>query len=298
MKVVLAGGSGFLGSALGASLLRGGCEVVVLTRGGSPIAGARAVIWDAREPGAWTTEVAGCDAVVNLAGAPMFTRWGAGTLDRIRSSRVDATRAVGLAIADSPAPPPVWINASAVGYYGHTDERVVDETAPAGHGPLADTCGLWEEACLATDTPATRTVRARMGVVLSRTGGAFPVQRHLARAFLGGHLGSGRQGFPWVHVRDAVAMLRWAIEHPVQGPMNVVAPDTVSSMQFMALLRKRLGRPWCPPVPALALRLAHRLGAPPPEVLLDGQYALPKVALDQDFRFRFATLDDALRDLV
>lgn len=297
MKVVLAGGSGFVGSALAASMLKDGWDVVVLSRRSSSTAGVRAVVWDGREQGAWTGEIAGCDAVVNLSGSPIFTRWGPHTLDTIVSSRVDATRAIGQAIASSAAPPRVWVNASAVGFYGDTGSEVVTEANPAGEGLLADTCRVWEEACLATDTPATRTVRARIGVVLGRKGGAFPLQRRLANAFLGSHLGTGTQGFSWVHARDAVAMLRWAIDHPVQGPMNVVSPDPVSNKKFMASLRTRLGRPWAPPVPAFAVKIAHRFGAPPPEVLLDGQFVLPKVALDADFHFRFATLGDALSDL-
>ena len=298
MKVVLAGGSGFVGSALTASMLKDGWDVVVLSRKARSGSGVRAVEWDGREQGAWVTEVAGCDAVVNLAGSPIFTRWGSHTLETIVSSRVDSTRALGEAIASSAAPPPVWVNASAVGFYGHTGSEVVTEASPAGEGLLADTCRMWEEACLATDTPATRTVRARIGVVLGRNGGAFPMQRRLANAFLGSHFGSGTQGFSWVHVRDAVAMLRWAIDHDVQGPMNVVSPDPVSSKKFMTSLRTKLGRPWAPPVPAFAVHLAHRLGAPPPEVLLDGQYVLPKVAMDGDFHFRYATLGDALANLV
>jgi len=297
MKVILAGGSGLVGTALTASLLTDACDVVVLSRSPGGPEGARVVIWDGKGLGEWAREVDGADAVVNLSGYPLFSRWHARTRDLILSSRVDSTRALGEALAAADKPPPVWVNLSAVGFYGDTGSRLVEESSPPGEGVMADVCARWEQACLDAPAPGTRKVLARMGVVLSRHGGAFRPLRLLAKCFLGGHLGNGRQGMSWVHEEDAVGILRLAIDQRLEGPVNVVAPHPVSHREFMATLRKVVHRPWSPPVPRFAVRLAGAFGAPPADILLGGQYVVPGVAWQTGYAFLHPDLEGALRSL-
>lgn len=308
MKVVLAGGSGLIGSALAASLLRDGHEVVVLSRSPGGPAGARVAIWDGKTQGGWAQELSGAHAVVNLSGYPVFSRWHAHTRELIVRSRIDSTRAVAEAMASAANPPPVWVNFSAVGYYGETGQARVDETAPPGAGFMGETCQAWEDAAQAPLQGAgARLAIARMGVVLSREGGALKPLTLLTKLFLGGHLADGAHGMSWIHEEDAVAMVRAAMGLPTgsseqgeawEGPYNVTSPHPVSHREFMATMRKVLHRPWSPPVPAFALRAASWFGAPPADILLEGQYVLPRVAERRGFRFAYPNLEEALRSLL
>lgn len=172
MKVVLAGGSGLLGTALTASLLADSHEVVVLSRSPGGPDGARVALWDGKGLGEWAAEVDGADAVVNLSGYPVFSRWDKRTRGRILNSRVDTTRAVGEAIQAADQPPNVWVNLSAIGFYGDTGERRVDESDPAGRGFMAETCAAWEEACLSGNPSpgAQRSGGGRVGASRAVTG--------------------------------------------------------------------------------------------------------------------------------
>lgn len=297
MKVVLAGGSGLVGSALAASLLRDGHEVVVLSRSSGGPPGARVALWDGRTLGEWRSELEGAEAVVNLSGYPVFSRWNARTRALIVDSRIESTRVIGEAIAAATAPPSVWVNLSAVGYYGDTGARLVEESSPPGEGFMADTCVAWEGACLDAPAPGVRKVLARMGVVLSRHGGALRPLTLLTKCFLGGHLADGSHGMSWVHEADAVGILRLAIDEPLEGPVNIVALLPVSHREFMATLRKVLHRPWSPPIPRFAVQLAGVFGAPPADILLEGQFASPVNALLSGYAFLHPDLEEALRSL-
>lgn len=297
MRVVLAGGAGLVGSALAASLLRDGHEVVVLSRSPGGPSGARVALWDGRTLGEWRSELEGAGAVVNLSGHPVFSRWNARTRALIVDSRIESTRVIGEAIAAATAPPSVWVNLSAVGYYGDTGSRLVEESSPPGEGVMPETCVAWERACMDAPAHGARKVLARMGVVLSRHGGALRPLTLLTKCFLGGHLADGSHGMSWVHEADAVGILRHAIDEPLEGPVNVVAPHPVSHREFMATLRKMLHRPWSPPIPRFAVQLAGVFGVPPADILLEGQYALPANALLSGYAFLHPDLEEALRSL-
>jgi uncharacterized protein len=305
-KIVLAGGSGFLGQALGRRLAAEGWEVVVLTRDADRFAvpddlpACRAVQWNAETGGAWAAELAGAAAVVNFAGRSINCVHTLENSREILASRVKAVQALGKGWARAKHPPPVWIQCSATGYYGNAGDRFCDESLPPGPGFLAEVCRSWEEAFAALDLPGVRRVVLRLGVVLDRDHGALPPLVRLVRRFLGGAAGGGRQFFSWVHRDDAVAAFAAALTQPgMSGAYNVCSPAPVTNAEFMRELRGVLGRPWSPPAPEFAVRLlAGPLMGVDANLALHGQRCAPRRLQAAGFVFRHPAVGGALRDLL
>lgn len=303
MNVVVAGGTGFLGRALVSSLLADGHVVTVLSRRPTPTlpGGAQSAVWLSRAghgDGAWRRTVYGADAVINLAGAPLAERrWSAAHKHAIAASRVEATAALVQALAASSPRPPVLVSASAVGYYGPLGDEPVTEAAPAGRDFLAGVCAAWEAEALAARDLGVRVVVLRTGLVLGRHGGALARLVAPFRLFAGGPLGDGRQWMPWIHIDDAVGIIRHAIERDaVMGAVHLTAPEPVRNRTFARTLGQVLGRPAALPVPAFALRLA--LGEMAQALLLSGQRAVPEAALRAGYAFRHDALHGALEELL
>lgn len=305
-KVVLAGGSGFLGQALGRRLAAEGWEVVVLTRDAGRFAvpddlpACRAVQWNAETGGAWAAELEGAAAVVNFAGRSINCVHTLEHSREILESRVNAVRALGKGWARAKHPPPVWIQCSATGYYGNAGDRFCDESLPSGPGFLAEVCRRWEEAFQAGELEGVRRVVLRLGVVLDRDHGALPPLVRLVRRFLGGAAGSGRQFISWVHRDDALAAFMAALTRPeLGGVFNVCSPAPVSNAEFMRELRRVLGRPWAPPAPEFIVRLmAGPLMGVEANLALHGQRCTPQRLLAAGFAFRHPAVGAALRDLL
>lgn len=299
-KVVVAGGSGLVGKDLCALLTLLDYEVVVLTRSGNAPAGARAVRWDAQGVGEWAKELEGATAIVNLVGESISAKWTADVKLEILQSRLRSAKAIASAIFQCAEPPAVWVNASAVGYYGNRGAAELNEEA--GPGPrkdfMVDTCVAWENAVLSADTPRTRKVVARLGIVLAKDGGILPPTYKLAKWFLGGQVGPGTQYISWIHIKDLARLLVFAIEHDVPSIVNCTGPTPSTNRFFMGVLRAMAGRPWAPPVPAFALKVANWFGAPDPSLLLHGQRVIPAAALEAGFKFEFDDLRDAVRSLI
>ena len=291
MRIIVAGGSGFLGGALVRAWRHDGHEVKVLTR--HP-ASADDVPWAPGSGNAWITVLERVDAVVNLAGEGIADeRWTAARQTAILRSRVTATRAIAEAIRDCAQPPRIFISASAIGFYGTTgaDELLTEDSAP-GADFLATVCQAWERETNAAAGVA-RIVFLRTGVVLARDGGALPKMALPFRFFVGGRLGSGRQYISWIHLQDWVEMVRWILRTDVSGPLNLTAPAPVTNAEFTRALGNAMHRPSLFPVPAIALRVL--LGREFADaLLLDGQRVLPARAQRLGFQFRFATIDSAL----
>lgn len=299
-RIVLAGGSGFVGQAIAKSLLDDGYEVHVLSRGAaSPNLLGKFVSWDGATVGPWAQSLEDAAAVINLAGKNINCRpTRANRLD-IAVSRVSATQAVCEAVAQCRRPPHVLVQTSAVGFYGDAGEAICDESTPAGGGFLGETCKHWERAFAETPTPGVRRVLLRLGVVLGSAGGAFPPLARLARWFLGGAAGSGRQYISWLHLADAVRIYRAVIDRDdFQGVYVAAAPQPVANAEFMRALRAALGRPCSPPVPALAVRIGGWLTGINAELVLAGQRCVPRRLMEQGFAFEFAELGAALQNLV
>lgn len=302
MKVIITGGTGLIGRALTAELLRDGYEVIVLSRrpeayAGKVPAGARLEKWDGRTAAGWGHLVEDADAIVNLAGENIAAgRWTAARKQRIRESRINAGRAVTEAISAAGRKPRVLVQASAVGYYGPRKDEEVDEDAPPGDDFLGRVAVEWEASTAAVEEQGVRRVVIRTGIVLTPEGGALARMVLPFRLGLGGPFGSGRQWFPWIHIADEVGAIRFLMENEAtRGPYNLTAPNPVRQAEFARALGRALRRPAFLPVPAFALRLLFGEMA---DALLTGQRAIPRRLLEAGYTFRFPELTAALRDLV
>ncbi|WP_069887101.1 TIGR01777 family oxidoreductase [Streptomyces luteocolor] len=291
-RVAVAGASGLIGTALTRSLAADGHEVVRLVRR-APRA-ADEVRWDPKEGYVDTAGLAGCSAVVNLAGAGIGDhRWTDAYKRELRDSRILGTTALATAVASLDEPPRVFVNASAIGYYGETGQRAVDESAPAGEGFLPSLCVEWEGAAAAAHEAGIRTVLARNGLVIGREGGAWGRLFPLFKAGLGGRLGDGRQYWSYISLHDEVAALRHLIDtDTLAGPVNLTAPDPLTNREVTAAMGRVLHRPTLLTAPAPALRLV--LGEMAGDVL-GSQRVLPTRLLESGFSFAFPGIDEAIR---
>ncbi len=297
MRVFLTGATGLIGRALAASLAADGHEVVALSRGAAPQglpAGTMVVTGDPSVAGPWQEELARCDACVNLAGEPVAGgRWTDERRKRIRDSRVLSTRNVAAVVGAGG--PGVLVNGSAIGYYGPRGDEVIDETFPAGNDFLGHVALEWEEATRAASRRA-RVVLVRTGIVLSPDGGALPKLVLPFKMLAGGPIGDGGFWQSWIHVADQVGILRLALEEPLaQGPLNATAPDPVRNRDLARALGRVLRRPSLLVAPAFAVRAVLGEMA---EVVLASQRVVPTRALALGYRFRWPSLEPALRDLL
>jgi uncharacterized protein (TIGR01777 family) len=299
MRVIVTGGTGFIGSKLCGRLVAKGHDVLALTRDASRSRdhvhpSVRVASW--AEGAAWEGFVDGAGALVNLAGETIAQRWTDAAKERIARSRLDAAARLEAAVAKAAQKPGVLVNASAVGIYGPRGDEILDENAPAGDDFLAKLCVDWEAAARALEPLGTRVVLLRTGIVLGAGGGALAKMLPPFKAFAGGPLGSGTQWMSWIHLDDLVELTVFAIENAaVSGPLNATAPNPVTMRAFATALGRALHRPSFMKAPAAAIRLALGEMA---TVVLDGQRVVPKKALDLGFVFRFTDVLPALRDVV
>jgi uncharacterized protein (TIGR01777 family) len=296
-RVVIAGGTGFLGSRLRARLRRDGWTIDLLSRQAAPDGDGVVHGQPVGNTGGWAAALDGAAAVINLAGESIDgQRWSAARKRAILASRIDATRSLAAAIAAAAAPPPVFISASGIGYYGARGSELVTETDPPGHDFLASVCVEWEREAEAARSPRTRVVALRTGLVLDRHRGALPRMLLPFRFGVGGPLGSGDQYWPWIHIDDWTELVVFALTRSdVSGPMNLSAPAPVTNRVFSAALGRVLHRPAIFPVPAVALRLVLGEMA---DAVLTGQRAIPRKALDHAYAFRYTDVEAALHALL
>lgn len=295
MKILVTGGTGFLGGPLVEALRADGHDVVVLTR--RPARGPGEVQWaPAAGLDVWARAFEGAGAVINLAGEPIAEgRWTTTRKRAILASRLEATSAVAAALRAAGASGAVLLSGSAIGYYGTPGDQPLDESSPGGTDFLATVCREWEHEALEASDLA-RVVLLRTGLVLARGGGALQQLALPFHLFAGGPLGSGRQVMSWIHRDDWIAMVRWALATAsVRGPLNVTAPAPVSNREMASAIGRALHRPSFMPAPAFALRLA--LGEMADAMILNGQRVLPRVAQQSGFTFRYASVHDALAEI-
>lgn len=297
-RIVLAGGSGFIGQALARELQKRSYQVTILTR--SPRAradGIAEIQWDGQHAGPWEKSLEGALAVVNLAGQNINCPHTPENLATLTASRVDSVHALAAALPRLAQPPSVWVQASAVGFYGDTSGRLCDETSPNGTGNLADICRHWEAALPGVGQSGPRQVILRIGFVLGNEGGALPVLRKLTKMFLGGSVGSGRQYISWIHLHDLIRMFVAALEENLSGVYNAVGPNPATNAEFMRNLRHACHRPWSPPAPEFAVRLGSRLMKSEAALALMSSRCAPRRFLERGFKFEFDRLDAALQEL-
>lgn len=300
MRVIITGGTGMIGQALGADLVADGYEVIALSRNPATAEvpqGVRAERWDARTAEGWSSLAEGAVAIVNLAGAGIADkRWTEARKQVILESRQFAGEAVVAAVEAAGDKPGVVVQASAVDYYGPRGSETITEDNAPGNSFLSQVCIPWEASTKAVETMGVRRTVARLGIVLSDEGGALPRMALPFRFFAGGPVGSGHQWFSWVHLTDTVRALRYLIENPdTSGAYNVTAPNPLPNAKFSRALGRAMNRPSWLPVPGFALRLLFGEMA---DMLLTGQRVIPQRLQLAGFRFRFEEAEPALRDLL
>ena len=291
-RILVAGASGLIGGALVRSLRADGHEVVRLVRRAAR--GADEVCWDPDGRYVDTAGLAGCDAVVNLAGAGVGSRrWTDAYKKKIRDSRVLGTTTLAEAIAAMDDRPRVFVNGSALGYYGETGDRAVDESAPPGTGFLPELCVEWEGATAAAREAGVRTAFVRTGLVVGKHGGAWGKLFPLFRAGLGGRMGDGRQFWSYIALHDEVAAIRHLIETDgLEGPFNLTAPNPLTNREITAAMGRVLHRPTLFAVPAPVLRTV--LGEMAGDILGSAR-VVPKRLLESGFTFAFPDIEGAIR---
>jgi len=290
MRIVIAGGTGLLGTALVERLRTDGHLVTVLTR--HPRTTGDVPWTPAGSQGGLARALEGVDAVINLAGAPIAQRWTTAHKREMRDSRVALTRVLVSAMRSARRPPDTLISGSAVGIYGSRGDESLTEDSAHGSGFLASLCVAWEKEALAA-APHSRVVLLRTGIVLDRSGGALPQMALPFRFCVGGPLGSGRQYLSWIHRHDWVSMVTWALTNTaVSGPLDVTAPNPVTNLEFTRTLGRVMRRPALMPVPAFALRVVLGDMA---DAIVTGQRVLPARALGLGFGFQYPELEAALR---
>jgi uncharacterized protein len=287
MKAVIAGGTGFLGSALAASLRADGHHVTIISRRPH---GPDQVTWTDR------SALDGTDVIVNLAGTSLDSgRWSDSRKAELLHSRVQATETIVKAMSQVSRRPSTLLNQSAVGFYGAHGSEPLTEESPPGSDFLASVCVAWEAAAM-NAASMTRVILLRTGLPLDSSGGALPRLALPFRFFAGGRLGSGEQYWSWIHIDDWVRMVRWAIEEPdIKGPLNATAPAPATNRELADALGRALRRPAFAPAPAFALRLL--LGEMADALILSGQRVLPVKATRGGFEFRYSDLDSALQQI-
>ena len=301
--IVMTGGTGLLGTRLTRELLKRGDHVTVLTRNPDK---AHDTLPDVSEALRWLSDendddwqgaIDGADAVIHLAGESIAEeRWTDEYKQRMYDSRIDTAAKLIEAIAKAGKRPEVMISVSAVGYYGDTGDREIDEDSSPGDDFLAELCVAWEGEARKAEQYGVRVVTPRMGLVLARNGGALDKLLTPFKMFAGGPVGNGEQWFPWIHIEDAVGIFMHALDtRSLSGPLNAVAPELIRNREFAVALGEALDRPAKFSVPAFVIKLAlGELG----EMLLGGQRAKPKRLLESGYEFTYETIDSALQDLV
>ena len=301
MRVVIAGGTGLLGGFLSRSLAADGHEVIVLSRNPARArtlpAGTRVVRWDGATAEHWGQWADGADAIVNLAGASLASwPWTAAKKRLIRDSRLNAGNAIVQAVENAAQRPRVLVQASGIGYYGPHGDELVDEDDPPGSDFLARVAVDWEASTAAVESLGVRRAVIRTGAVLTTQGGALPAMMLPFRFFVGGPVGSGRQGLSWIHVGDEIGAIRFVIDRETAaGPFNLVSPQPATNAEFGKALARTMHRPYFMPAPDFVLRL---LLGELSSVVLEGQRAVPVRITALGFTYRYPDVTSALKDLL
>ncbi len=297
MKIVLAGGAGFIGRAM-VQAWHNTHQIVVLTRDVSRArqrlpSGVECIYWDGQTLGAWSAVLEGADVVVNLSGESVAQRWTPAVKERLRQSRLQPTRLLVDAIQQLRQPPATLLQASATGIYDQNPALEVDENSPPGEGFLAQLCVEWELAARPAETHGVRVCWMRFGIVLGEGGGALEKMLTPFRLGFGGPLGSGKQWLSWVHIEDVVGAAQFLLERTeLAGAFNFTAPNPVAMDEFARTLGRVLLRPSLFRAPAFALRFLFGEMA---DTLLQGSRVLPHRLLNAGYPFRYPELEPALR---
>lgn len=299
-KIILAGGSGFLGKLLTDHFIKQGCEVVILTRKASHVFNnVQYVNWDAKNQRDWIHHLEGADLVVNLNGKSVDCRYTTKNKQLIYATRRDATEALGKAILNCQQPPSCWINASSATIYRYSIDQAMDEyTGEIGEGFSVDVCKQWEKSFNKFELASTRKVIMRIGIVLGKHGGAIKPLKMLTRLGLGGKQGSGQQYMSLLHEIDFNNAVDFLFKNTeANGIYNVVSPNPITNKDFMHFLRKSLSIPFGMPLPEYLLKLGAFIINTETELIMKSRRVIPTRLLEEGFAFKFPAMEEALVDL-
>jgi hypothetical protein len=298
-KIVIAGGSGFLGQSLVDKLSNEDTEVVILTRKRNKNHAVSQVQWDGKTLGVWTKELEGSKAVINLAGRSVNCRYTEKNKQEIIESRVNATLVIGKAIQGLANPPLVWINAGSAAIFGNAGDTLNTEESTPGEGFSPDVCKKWEEAFYRIETPATRKVLLRMGLVFQKKMGLLKPFVRLTRCGLGGKIGNGEQYISWIHEDDFTRVIQSAIEQKdYEGTIHCASPYPVKNKDFLKALRHSCNVPFGLPSPAFVLKAGAFVIGTEADLLLSGRRVVSKFLEGKGFYFQYARIEDALEHLL
>jgi len=298
-KLVIAAGTGFLGSVLVNYFKDKTTEIVVLTRGGTKTAdNIRYVNWDAKTLTGWEKELEGADVLINLAGRSVDCRYTDANKKEIMASRIDSTNTLNKAVLACTNPPKHWLNSSTATIYRHSTDRQMDEaTGEIGSDFSMTVAKEWEKAFYAVETPLTLKTALRTSIVLGKDGGAYIPLKRLLKLGLGGRQGSGGQFVSWIHELDFARAVEFIVINAMEGVVNVVSPAPVRNVAFMSELRTSLNVPFGIPSPEPLLRIGANIIGTEPELVLKSRNVIPQRLLENDFTFHFVTLKKALASL-
>jgi len=294
MKVLIAGGTGFLGSALTESLEHDNHQVFILTR--HKPSSPNHVHWDGKTTNGWGHLVSDMDVVINLTGYGLeHWPWTKRQKKKFVESRVIPGQALASAIRDSSSRPSVFLQISGINRYGLRNEGIADESTPPAADFPAQLTVAWEDTTQSIEELGVRRVIARTAVVLSKRGGLFPLMVLPVKLFFGGNFGDGTQATPWIHIDDQVNAIMFLLQNEnARGPFNLIAPTSTSNADFMRIIARELHRPYWFHLPTLLLRIP--LGEMS-VMITEGSYSQPKRLLELGYNFKFPTLEDAVKDI-
>lgn len=300
-KVILAGGSGYIGSVLADFYSDKADQVIVLTRGKPSLKGnVKSVHWNGKDVDKWAEELEGADLLVNLTGKNVNCRYNEKNKSEILNSRLYATVALGEAVSNLSSPPRVWIQSASATIYRHAEDRAMDEeTGEIGSGFSVDVCNAWEKTFWEQRAPNTRKVLLRIGIVLGKSHSALPRMLTLTHFGLGGRQGDGRQYMSWIHEADVASVIHWVYNNKkVQGTFNCTSPRPLKNADFMRTLREVCKVPFGLSTPAWLLGIGALLIGTETELVLKSRWVIPKKLLDAGYAFQFPDLRDALVDIM
>jgi uncharacterized protein (TIGR01777 family) len=301
MKIIIAGGSGYLGSLAAAYYAERGAEVIILSRRSRVSKGnIRSVLWDGKRAGPWKIELEGAELLINLAGKSVDCRYNEHNKLEILESRVASVRALGQAISDLKIPPRCWIQSSTATIYRHAEDLPQDEfSGEAGEGFSVDVCRAWEKSFTSLELPQTRKIVLRTGIVLGNGGGAFPILKRLARLGLGGTMGRGTQYISWIHEADFIAVMEWLRGHSTaEGIYNCTAPWPLPNALFMQKLSSIAGTCISIRSPEWLLRIGAVIIGTETELILKSRWVKPTRLAKEGYEFQYPRADDALEQLL
>ena len=300
-KIVLAGGNGYLGGVLADYYKDKTDEIIILSRQQQPAKqNIRTLLWDGKSEGKWTADLVNADMLINLCGKNVNCRYTPANKAEIISSRVMPTELLGRVIKTMFEPPRLWINVTSATIYRHAEDRPQDEeTGELGYGFSIDVCNAWETAFNRYETPKTRKITLRMGIVLGREGSVFPRLLNLVRVGMGGKQGDGNQYVSWVHEHDAASVTEWFLNHPeLSGIFNCTAPEAVRNADLMRVIRKAYGFPFGLPAPQWLLEIGAAVIGTETELILKSRWVIPKRLMDSGFVFQYGKADYAIHDIL